>query len=67
VDHDLVLPLLDDRGAQPRGDPVERLVPADTLPLAAAARADPLERVEDAVGVGDLVDRRRALGAVAPT
>ena len=34
--------------------------------LPAAARARALQRVEDALGVVDLVERRRALGAVAP-
>ena len=66
VDHDLVVPLLGDRGADPGRERVQRLVPADPLPPAAAARAGAFHRVQDPVRVGDLVDRRRALGAVAP-
>ena len=50
----------------PAGDVVERLVPAHALPAVAAARARAPQRIQDAVGVGDLVERRRALGAVAP-
>ena len=65
VVHDLLVPILLHRRPNPAGDVVERLVPADLLPLAVAALADPLQRVEDAIGVGHLVERRRSLGAVA--
>ena len=46
-------------------DHVERLVPRDPFPLAAAAVADPLHRVQHPLGVVDLVEGGRALGAVA--
>ncbi len=65
VVHDRVRPLLDDRLPDPAGDVVERLVPGDPLPASRTAFPDPLERVEDPIRVGDLVDGCRALGAVA--
>ena len=55
----------DQRGADPGRQRVQGLVPADPLPSAAAARPGPLHRVQDPVRVGDLVERGRALGAVA--
>ena len=53
------------RGPDPGRQRVQGLVPADPLPPAAAARPGPLHRVQDPVRVGDLVERGRALGAVA--
>jgi len=64
---DLVLAVLEDRGADAPGDVVQGLVPRRGDPAALATAAGTLHRVQDAVGVGDLGDRRRALGAVAPT
>ncbi len=63
---DLVPAVLHDGGPDPGGDVVEGLVPADALPLPTAAGTDALERVQDALGVVDLVDRRGTFGAVAP-
>src|SRR6266567_2897793 len=51
--------------ARIRAASASSLVPADPLLSAAAARAGPLHRVQDPVRVGDLVERGRALGAVA--
>ena len=65
VHHDLVAPSLHQRGPDPGRQRVQGLVPADPLPPAAAARPGPLHRVQDPVRVGDLVERGRALGAVA--
>ena len=64
VDHAVATVGLD-RGADPGRDIVERLVPGAPLPPTGAALADPPERVQDPLGVVDLVDGRRALGAVA--
>src|SRR5262245_44548397 len=64
--HDLALPPLDERLADAHADVVEHLVPRDALPAPAAARADAAQRIADSLGVGHLVQRRRALGAVAP-
>ena len=61
----LVLAVLVEGLANARGDRIERLVPRDALPLALAAFPDPLQRVQNAVGVVDLVVRRRPLGTVA--
>ena len=66
VVHDLVRPPADDRPADAPGDVVERLVPGDGLPLPPPRAPARAKRVEDAVGIPDLVQRRRALGAVAP-
>jgi hypothetical protein len=65
VVHDGVRPFLGDGCADPAGDVIEGGVPVDLLPAALAALADAAQRVEDPVRVGDLVDRRRALGTVA--
>ena len=62
---DLVLAVLDDRRPDPSRDVVERVVPADPLPVAAAALPGATQRIQDALGVVDLVDRGRPLGAVA--
>ena len=66
VVHDLFRPPLDERFADAAGDVVERLVPRHPLPLAVAALPGAAHRVQDPLGVGDLIQRRRALGAVAP-
>src|SRR5262245_20119937 len=60
---DLVAPAFLQRAADARGDQLQRLVPADLLPLPLAALADAPQRVQDAVGVVDLIERRRPLGA----
>src|SRR4029453_10129043 len=45
-------------------DVVERLIPGHALPLPFPAGARPPERVEDALGIGDLIQRGGTLGAV---
>ena len=65
VVHDLFLSTLLDGFADTPRDVVDRLLPADPFPLARAAISDPSERVQDAIGIGDLIQRRRSLGAVA--
>ncbi len=65
VVHQLAVALLPHRLANPLRQQVERLVPGDALPLPLSAGARPTQRVKDPVGVGDLVEGRRALGAVA--
>ena len=64
VVHDLVAPSIGDRASHADRDVVEGFVPGDPHPLTRAAPADPLERIENAIGVGDLVERGRTLGAV---
>ena len=46
------------------GDVVQCVVPGHPFPLAAAPGARPAHGIENAVGVADLVDGRRALGAI---
>ena len=65
VVHDVVGPALDDRAPDPRRDVGQRVVPRHLDPAALAALAGALERRQDAIGVGHLVERRRPLGAVA--
>src|SRR5436190_20402662 len=66
VVHDLGATIFLECLADARGDRADHLVPRHSLPLAAAARTDAAHRVEDALRIGDLVQRRRALRAVAP-
>ena len=65
VVHHLVLAPVTDRLRDPPGDVVERFLPGDLAPPAGAALAVALQGEQDAVGVLNLVERRRALGAVA--
>ena len=66
VIHDLVRALPDDGRPDPARDVVERVVPAHLAPSGPAPRSPArLSGCEDAVGVGDLVEGRGALGAVA--
>src|SRR5579875_2632621 len=63
---DLSLAILHQRLANARGNRIERLIPGDALPLALATLAHALQWIEDAFGIVDLVERRRAFGAGAP-
>jgi hypothetical protein len=65
VIHHLVGPALGDGVAHPSRDLVEGLVPVDLNPLALAPFPGSFQRIEDPVGIGDLVDGGRPLGAVA--
>ena len=63
VVHHFVMAVFVERRADLRGDRVQRLVPGRALPLAAAALADALQRVEDALRIANLIDCRGPLGA----
>ena len=65
VVHHLVHPAIDDGLPDPAADVLEDLVPGDLLELARPSLTDPAQRVEDPLGVGDLVDGGGALGTVA--
>src|SRR5487761_600993 len=65
VVHHLVVPTLGDGGADSLREVDERNVPAHPLPASGAARSHATQGVEAPVAIGHLVDRRRALGAVA--
>ena len=67
VIHDFVATILNDRVSDPRSDLIEHSIPAYAFPLAFSALACPLERIKDAIGIGNLIQRRRAFGAVAPS
>src|SRR3970040_1104946 len=67
VIHDLVAPFFLKRFAHPRRDIVEHFVPTDTLPFTLTSFADALQGITYAIGIGDLVERRRSLGAIAAT
>jgi hypothetical protein len=65
VIHDLVSTVFDDRVANARGECVERFVPGGAFPFAFAAPACPFEWIQNAIGIGYLVERRGTFGAVA--
>ncbi len=65
VVHDLIVATLTDSGPHPSSDVCEGFLPGDTLPLTASSLAHTAHRVEDPLGVVDLVDRRRAFCTVA--
>src|SRR2546426_5347055 len=67
VIHNFVATIFHDRFADSRSDCIKHFIPAYTFPLAFAPLACPLERIKDAIGIGNLVQRRRAFGAVAPS
>jgi hypothetical protein len=65
VIHDLVVAVLPNRLAHTRSDISQRFVPADPLPLTAASLANSAHRVQNPLGVIDLIDRCWPLRAVA--
>src|SRR5690349_21025629 len=65
VIHDLVSTVFDDRVADARGECVERFVPGGAFPFAFAASACTFEWIQNAIGIGYLVERGRTFGAVA--
>ncbi len=65
VIHDLVATIFDDRFANSRGDVVERFVPGGAFPFSFAAFAGALERIKNAIGIVNLIERCRTFGAVA--
>src|SRR6185503_17553949 len=66
VIHDFVAAVFDDALTNSPGDVVERGVPGRLLPLAFAAFAGALERIEYPIGIVNLIERCRTLGAVSP-
>src|SRR6266550_1480712 len=65
VIHNLVAPLFLERFAHPRGDVVEHFVPSDAFPLPFTAFADALQRIANSLGIANLIERRRAFGAIS--
>src|SRR5699024_2657809 len=64
VVHHVLVPPLDDGGADARGDVVEGSVPVDVFPFAAATFACAPQRVQDPFRVVELIDRGGPFGAV---
>ena len=62
VIHHLLAASLDDRLPDPFAEGLQHLVPADPLPFALSALANAFERIEDPVGIVDLIDHGRPLG-----
>src|SRR4051794_12844184 len=62
----LVVPALAKCAADASADVVERFLPRDSLPLPGATRPGPPHGMQYPLGIIHLVQRRRALGAVAP-
>ena len=67
VIHHLVVPLLLHRTTDAAGDIVQRFIPRHLAPLSLTPLAGAFERIENTIGVGDLRQRGRTLGAIAPT
>src|SRR6267142_4891226 len=65
VIHDLVAAVLSNRFANARGDVIERRIPGGLFPFAFAAFARALERIKNAVGIVNLVERCRTFSAIA--
>src|SRR5258706_10379207 len=66
VIHDLVTPIFDDRFPDTPGDGVEYLVPTNALPFTLAAFTGALQRIKNPIRIGNLIQRRRTLHAIAP-
>src|SRR5207247_4622542 len=64
VIHDLVATIFDDGFANARGDIVEDSIPTDAFPFTFTAFARALQRIKNAIGIGDLIQRRRTFGAI---
>src|SRR5438045_98633 len=65
VVHDLLFTILDDCLAYSISDRVERFVPRGAFPPTFASFAGAFERVQDAIGIGNLVESCGAFRAVA--
>src|SRR6266478_3912513 len=65
VIHDLVTTLLNDCFANATGNVIQRVIPTYSFPLAFTAFARALKRIKNAIRIGDLIQSRRSLGAIA--
>src|SRR5689334_22404468 len=64
VIHDFMPAVLDDGVANAFGEGVEGFIPRGAFPFSFAAFAGAFERVEDAIGIGYLVESRWSFGAI---
>src|SRR5439155_10953345 len=65
VIHDLVAAIFYDGFAYARSDRVEHFVPTDTFPFTFAAFASALQRIKNAIRIGNLIECSRTLRAIA--
>jgi len=65
VIHDLVATPLNDCFANATCNVIERVIPTYPFPLAFTAFARALKRIKNAIRIGDLIQSRRSLGAIA--
>ena len=63
--HDAVRPSFGDGTSNARGDIVEDSIPIDAFPFTFTAFARALQRIKNAIWIGDLIQGRRSFGAVA--
>src|SRR5207302_11363648 len=66
VIHHFVRPPLDDRPSNAGSDVIERLVPGHTMPSILSAPPGAPQRVQNAIGIIGLIERRRSFRAVSP-
>src|SRR6266852_9746974 len=66
VIHDFFAAIFLKRFADARAESLQHLVPGSAGPLPAPARAGPLHRIKDAIGIVNLSDRSRALRTKTP-
>ena len=66
VIHDFIAAIFHDGFSNPCCDVFKRFVPTDTFPFSFTTFPGALQRIKNAIGIGDLVECRGTLGAVAP-
>src|ERR1043165_1078093 len=66
VIHDLTFAVFDDRFPNSSSQIVKHLIPTNALPFPFAAFAGTLQRVKNAIRIGNLIERRRTFRAIAP-
>src|ERR1043165_6129437 len=67
VVHDLMTSIFENGVANACSEGVECFVPGGAFPFPLAAFTGPFERMENAIGIGYLIECSRTFGAVAPT
>src|SRR4029434_1604908 len=65
VIHDLVASIFFQRFAHACRDVVENFIPAHSFPFSFSPLSHPLQGITNALGIGDLIERRRPLCAIA--
>src|SRR5216683_7547294 len=65
VIHNLVTAIFDDSFANPRGDVVKSSVPGRLFPLACPTFSGSFQRIKNAIGIVNLIERGRTFGAIA--